>query len=157
MKYTVTTDSWKETFSLGREVGKFLKKGDIVLLWGQLGAGKTVFVKGVSASKNIDYRTVDSASFVLLKIYENKEKIFHYDFFRLGSSAEIEDLGFFEYADDGISLVEWPSYMREMVKGFDILEVFLEHVALNKRKISISSSSKRFKGIINRVRAKRDG
>jgi len=150
--WKIITRSEKETFNLGRRLGEFLAPGDVVLLWGQLGAGKTVLVKGVSSSKGINHRDVDSASFVLLKIYGKKEKVFHYDFFRLHSSGEIVDSGFFEYLEEGISLVEWPQYVRDVLNGIPFLEVFIEHLDLNVRRVKFTSSDKRFKIIIKKIK-----
>jgi len=150
--WEVITRSRKETINLGYTLGRFLKCGDIVLLWGELGTGKTVFAKGISLSKGIDSRKVDSASFVLLKIYEGSDRIFHYDFFRIHSPDEIVELGFFEYVEEGISVVEWPHYLIEVLGEIPFLEVFIEHFNRNWRKIRIISSHKRFKTTINKLK-----
>jgi len=103
-----TTHSERETFSLAKNLAKKFKGSEVVLLMGELGAGKTVFAKGIAAGLGLrDIRQVCSPSFTLLNIYLASIPIYHLDLYRLNGEAEIRDLGFEDYIGDGVVLVEW--------------------------------------------------
>ena len=90
------TASEKETFKTGAILGSILKEGDIVGLEGELGAGKTVFIKGIaSANGVVDY--VTSPTFVIMNRYLGKLPIYHFDVYRITKPFEIFDIGFEEY------------------------------------------------------------
>jgi len=150
-KKEMITTCWKSTFNLAKKIGKFLKKGDIIFLSGEVGTGKTVFVKGVCASQGIDHRRVDSASFVLLKIYEGRNKIFHFDFFRLKKFEEVEDTNFFDYLEEGIIVVEWPQLINPKFLNRSYLLVKLKHISLSKRKLIFLPYGERFRKILNKI------
>lgn len=98
-----TADS---TRSLGRRLASMLHPGDVVLLKGRLGAGKTVFAGGVAEGLGVQEQ-VTSPSFVLARWYDGLLPLVHADLYRLGSSAEIEDLDLPDEAAGGVLLVEW--------------------------------------------------
>ena len=101
----IITHSKEETVKFAEEYGKTLKKGDVVLLKGEMGAGKTVFTKGVALSLGIKSE-VTSPTYAYLNDYDGK--LFHYDCYRLSSGEDAEALGLTEYFDsDGICLIEW--------------------------------------------------
>lgn len=95
-----------DTMAVGRRLAALLMPGDVVLLSGRLGAGKTAFVSGIADGLGID-RPVTSPSFVLVRTYEGFLRLVHADAYRLGSLAELEDLGLEETASDGVLVVEW--------------------------------------------------
>jgi len=101
------------TASIGEELGKLLTPGDVVALVGELGVGKTVFVRG--AARGLEVRSpVSSPSFMLIQEYEGKYPVFHCDFFRLQSYRELEEIGWEEYRKRrGIILVEWGNRIPE--------------------------------------------
>lgn len=103
-----TTHSERETFALAKNLAKKFKGSEVVLLMGELGAGKTVFAKGIAAGLGLrDIRQVCSPSFTLLNIYSASVPIYHLDLYRLSGEAEIRDLGFEDYIGEGVVLVEW--------------------------------------------------
>ncbi len=103
-----TTYSEQETFALARKLAKNFKGDEVVFLIGELGAGKTVFAKGIAAGLGLkDIHQVCSPSFTLLNIYLAKVPIYHLDLYRLGGEAEIRDLGFEDYIGEGVVLIEW--------------------------------------------------
>ena len=107
MVKTVTTYSEEETILLGKSFSNELKKGDIVALYGELGTGKTQIIKCICDGLGVS-QSVTSPTFTLMNLYEGREKIFHYDFYRLNSESEIYDLCVDDYFfSDGISLIEW--------------------------------------------------
>jgi len=96
-----------ETRRLGQRLGRQLRPGDVVLLSGELGAGKTVFVQGVA--RGIGYEgSVSSKSFVLLGEYAGRVKLYHADLYRLEAPEQAEELALDEVCADGALVVEWP-------------------------------------------------
>lgn len=96
-----------ETKKIGRELGKRLKAGDIVCLYGELGAGKTVMVKGIASALGINERDVTSASFTIIAEYDTDVPFYHIDLYRI-RPGETEEIGLREYlASDGIAVIEW--------------------------------------------------
>ncbi len=97
----------EETRRLGAALGRAAEAGDVVLLSGELGAGKTVFVQGMA--RGLDFQgPVSSKSFVLLGEYVGRITLFHADLYRLESPAEVEELALEEISSDGVLVVEWP-------------------------------------------------
>lgn len=103
-----TTHSEQGTFALARKLGKNFKGDEVVFFIGELGAGKTIFAKGIAAGLGLkDIHQVCSPSFTLLNIYLAKVPIYHLDLYRLSGEAEIRDLGFEDYIGEGVVLIEW--------------------------------------------------
>jgi len=103
-----TTQSEEETFDLARKLARPFKGREVVLLSGELGAGKTIFAKGIAAGLGMkNWSPVCSPSFTIMNIYEARFPIFHFDLYRLEKSADILDLGWEDYLDRGVVIVEW--------------------------------------------------
>ena len=97
-----------ETRRLGARLGRLLRPGDTVLLSGDLGAGKTVFVQGIARGMGFK-GSVSSKSFVLMGEYQGREfKLYHADLYRLEAPEQAEELAMEEYCEDGALVVEWP-------------------------------------------------
>ena len=104
-----------ETLGFAKSFAKTLTAGDIVLLDGDLGAGKTVFAKGLVSALSSDKITAVSPTFVIVNVYDTFPKIFHFDLYRISDISELDAIGAEEYFySDGISLVEWPERAMEM-------------------------------------------
>ena len=101
--------SHEDTLKLGRAVGNVLKAGDILLLEGYLGAGKTTFTQGLADGLGVD-EFVNSPTFVIInEYYSGKFPLYHMDLYRLEDEAQLYDLGVEEYFfGNGVSVVEWP-------------------------------------------------
>ena len=95
-----------DTRTLGRRLATSLRKGDVLLLKGGLGAGKTVLASGIAEGLGVE-EPVTSPTFVLVRWYEGLMPFVHADVYRLGSSAEIEDLDLPDEAREGVLVVEW--------------------------------------------------
>ena len=111
----------RDTANLAKEFSKFLKKGDILFLYGEIGVGKTTFVRylinGLQKKNNEITTEVTSPTFNILNEYQIKKiKINHYDFYRLKSVEEIKDLNLFEDNSNSITLIEWPQIIIEKPK-----------------------------------------
>ncbi|MFA6026144.1 MAG: tRNA (adenosine(37)-N6)-threonylcarbamoyltransferase complex ATPase subunit type 1 TsaE [Ignavibacteriaceae bacterium] len=99
--------SEEETINLAKAFSLLLRKGDCVALIGNLGTGKTFFVKNLCKEFLID--DANSPTFALLNVYLGKEKFFHFDFYRVRSEQELLDIGLYDYLNDeeAVSIIEW--------------------------------------------------
>src|SRR5215475_13049265 len=97
-----------ETFAFGERLGRLLEPGDFVGLVGELGTGKTLFVRGVAEGAGVDRGRVSSPSFAIISAYRGRLSIYHADLFRLRDYDEVYATGFTDLPDDdGAMLVEW--------------------------------------------------
>jgi tRNA threonylcarbamoyladenosine biosynthesis protein TsaE len=105
---TRVTHSEAETVDAGRDLARTLQAGDTVLLYGDLGAGKTQFVKGLAEGLGAARDDVSSPTFTLVQEYRGgRLTLFHVDLYRLNDPREIDDLGLDEIAADGVLAIEW--------------------------------------------------
>ncbi|MCK6461495.1 MAG: tRNA (adenosine(37)-N6)-threonylcarbamoyltransferase complex ATPase subunit type 1 TsaE [Planctomycetes bacterium] len=104
---TVVSRSPEETRRLGKELGKTLHAGDVVLLEGDLGAGKTTFVKGIADACGVTVE-VRSPTFALMHRYRGKPDVIHVDLYREKTAASLDDLALDEAGEKAILVVEWP-------------------------------------------------
>lgn len=125
-----------DTFALGRQIGKQLEKRAVLLLKGNLGAGKTVFAKGLAAGLDIDPAEVTSPSFTLINVHDGRLRLYHIDLYRLESSSRI-DLGLEEILEDekGIVVIEWAERLVSVPEG--AVEVEISYVSDSERVIVI--------------------
>jgi tRNA threonylcarbamoyladenosine biosynthesis protein TsaE len=104
----IKSRSEEETRSAAEALARGFHGDEVVFLIGDLGAGKTVFAKGIAAGLGIsDIHQVCSPTFTLMNVYEGRVPIYHLDLYRLAGSSEIRDLGFEDYVGDGVIVVEW--------------------------------------------------
>ena len=117
MTKTLTTSSEEETAAAGRELGQTMVPGSIVLLYGDLAAGKTAFVRGLAEGLGIDPAEVTSPTFTLIQEYRGgRVPLFHVDLYRLNHAREIDELGL-ETADEGVLAVEWAERLPRIPPG----------------------------------------
>ena len=130
-----TSASENETFELAKSLAKSFQGQEVVFLTGELGAGKTVFAKGVAAGLGLeDVNQVCSPSFTLVNIYQAKYPVFHIDLYRLGKNSEIENLGWEDYLDRGVIIVEWAEKLKMDVEA---IRIRIEILDDETRKITI--------------------
>lgn len=135
----VISESPQQTLDIACRLGRQLKPGDVVALHGQLGSGKTWFVKGLARAVGVsDSRQVKSPSFVLINVYEGDFTIYHIDAYRLSTPEEFEDLGSWEFlhAPDKLVVVEWAEKVAPALTE-PYIEVTLEHRSPTRRRIEI--------------------
>jgi tRNA threonylcarbamoyladenosine biosynthesis protein TsaE len=125
-----TTASPAETEELGRRLGERLAPGDVVLLNGELGAGKTTFVRGVARGVG-SAAPVASPTFQLVRVYPGRLQLAHVDLYRIENSGELADLGLDELSDQGAVVVEWGD--RIDVPDSALIEI--EHLGGDRRLI----------------------
>lgn len=133
------TRSADETFELGRRVGEQLNDRAVILLKGDLGAGKTVFAKGVAAGLGIDAADVTSPSFTLINVHDGRLRLYHIDLYRLESSSRI-DLGLEEILEDerGVVMIEWAERLKFAPESSIVVEI--SYLSDSERKISVAKS-----------------
>ena len=139
---SVVTNNENETMLVGEKIAKISNKGTIYTLVGDLGAGKTHFVKGFAKGKN-SQMLVTSPTFTLLNIYDDGDlPIYHFDMYRLSSCEEAEELGFNEYFDikslDGVVFVEWPQQVDGLINE-PHYEIRIDKLGDGQRRITLLS------------------
>jgi len=130
------TNNESETICEGRKLGQLLKPGSVVALYGKLGAGKTVFTRGIAAGLGIDMN-ISSPTFTIVNEYNGEIPLFHFDMYRLDDESELFDIGWDDYLDrGGVCVVEW----SEKVPGAfspDTVIVKLENLGGDSRRLEI--------------------
>ena len=107
MKQIITTNSPEETEAAGMDLGRRVPDGTVIAMYGDLGAGKTAFVRGLARGIGIDAR-VSSPTFTIVNEHQGRVPLFHFDWYRLGGEEELFDIGWEEYlARGGVCAVEW--------------------------------------------------
>ena len=131
---TIVTGSEEETQNAARELAATLKAGDVVLLTGNLGAGKTAFVRGLASGLGVDPEDVSSPTFTIVHEYRGgRLTLYHADLYRLDRAAT-EDIGLEEMGvKDGVLAIEWPDRLTHDIDG--ALRVSLEIVSDTARRI----------------------
>jgi tRNA threonylcarbamoyladenosine biosynthesis protein TsaE len=135
VSWEFVTHSEQETFDLGRRIGEKIIEPAVVLLHGELGAGKTVFTKGLAAGLDIDPDEVTSPSFTVINIHEGRLRLYHVDLYRLDSGAS-EELGLDEIFDqEAVTVIEWAERLRVSPPA---VEVNIEYTTGSERRLTIS-------------------
>ena len=138
---TIITHTEDETSAVGERLARRLRSGDVVLLYGDLGAGKTAFVRGMARGLDAPPEEVSSPTFTLVQEYRGRVTLFHVDLYRL-EPAEVDDLGLDELVlGDGIVAIEWAERWRG--RPDDVWDVRLEEVTDDQRQIQIRSNEAR--------------
>jgi tRNA threonylcarbamoyladenosine biosynthesis protein TsaE len=136
METTFITQSEADTARSARELAASLETGDVVLLFGDLGAGKTAFVKGLAAGLGVAPQEVSSPTFTIVQEYRGgRLTLFHVDLYRLSDPREIDDLGLDEIAADGILAIEWAEKLPREVPGAVVVRI--EHGDGDTRRITL--------------------
>jgi tRNA threonylcarbamoyladenosine biosynthesis protein TsaE len=138
-----TTQTAEETHRLGKTFGRTLPAGAIIAFFGELGAGKTTFIRGlIEGIGGIDVRSICSPTFTFLNIYHGDKTVFHFDLYRLPKEEEFYAAGFDEcFKADGICCVEWAEKIASSLpsKAFRVTLTYLEE---KTRQIEISRGGK---------------
>ncbi len=134
---TKITDSVEETFSFARQLASECEAGDIICLYGTLGAGKTHFVKGFASAFGIDPSDVDSPTFVLIQEYNGRIPIYHFDAYRIESLDEARGIGTEDYLyGDGICVIEWPEKIAGLLPEQRI-DIHIEQTGAQQRSFKV--------------------
>jgi tRNA threonylcarbamoyladenosine biosynthesis protein TsaE len=130
MLLDTVSHSAEQTQRLGRRLGELLEPGDVILLSGPLGSGKTCFAQGVASGLGVQEH-VTSPTFALVVAYHGRLPMYHMDFYRIERPDEVEDLGFGEYWNgNGVTVAEWP----EQVTGLPSTHLMLRFKVISDTK-----------------------
>jgi tRNA threonylcarbamoyladenosine biosynthesis protein TsaE len=132
---TFTTSSEQETFALGQTIAATLPVGTFVLLHGDLGAGKTAFVRGLAAGLGANPDDVSSPTFVLIQHYKGRTPLVHVDLYRLESGAAVDDLGLEEMSNGAVVAIEWAERLPRHLE--DSVTVKIDDLGEDTRRITV--------------------
>ena len=148
--------SARETARIGGVLGQYAEAGDVFLLSGDLGTGKTCLTQGIAKGLGVD-DYVRSPTFVLVTIHQGKLPLYHIDIYRLDEVAEVVDLGLEEYlAGDGVSVIEWAS---KALEGFPqpYMLVTLTYEGENERVIQLEPRGERYERLLAQAEKRLSG
>ncbi len=139
----IITNSAHETIKLGEKIASQLKGGEVLCLYGELGAGKTTLIKGIARGLGIK-KIITSPTFVLMKVFQvksqkSKVKSFvHIDCYRIDNASAIEDIGAMEYfrREDAVTVIEWPERIEKLLPK-DCIKIKIKHKGEMAREIEI--------------------
>lgn len=143
-----------QTRALGRRIARLLRAGDVVLLQGPLGAGKTALAQGIGAGLKVE-STVSSPTFVLCVRHDGPMRLYHADLYRLTDPAEVEELHLDDEARDGVLLVEWPERGLEALPAEHLL-IVIDPVegAPRERRITVVARGARYQRVLDGLGAR---
>ncbi len=137
-----------ETKMFAKNLASILKKGDVIVLSGEFGAGKTKFVEGILEKFNLEDE-ISSPTFTIVNEYKNSEiSIYHFDLYRLSDIYEFENIGGEEYFDKGICIFEWGELIEDILPN-DYIKIKFERIGNedNFRKLEIETFGSRYQDI----------
>jgi len=148
--HQIKTESMEDTMRLGEKLALLLKKGDVITLEGELGAGKTTFTKGIAKGLGV-VQSLSSPTFTIIKEYKGTLPLYHMDAYRLEHSEE--DLGFDEYFHgNGVSVVEWAQFILEFLPN-ERLDVRIEYLNEHQRLFTLSPRGKHFENVAEELKS----
>jgi len=150
----IVSHSVKETTAIGRMIARKLAVGDIVCLFGSLGAGKTVLVKGIAEGLGIKRNEIISPTFVLLREHAGRMPFYHFDLYRLSHPKEILGLGYEDYFyGNAVSVIEWADRLKYLLPK-EFLRVELVIKGKGSRLLHIRAAGSRYKRLVYMLRKK---
>ena len=145
MQKEYLTNNQEETIELGKKIGNVLNVGDVVLLIGDLSAGKTTITKGIGVALGVK-KIINSPTFTIVKQYQGKCPLYHLDLYRLDGLNNDFDLE--EYIEtDGVCVIEWPHQIDEILPK-EYLEIELKRINENQRQIIIRGIGQRYEEVV---------
>ena len=141
------------TERLGERLGRAAGPDTLFALWGELGAGKTVFARGVASGLGIDPTEISSPTFIIMREHQGgRLPFFHVDLYRL-EGADLNSTGWEEsLAAGGVTVIEWPDRAGEALPD-DRLDVRLEHIADTKRRVVVAARGQRSARLVEELRS----
>ena len=132
----IITHSEEETATVGRELAASVSAGDVLLLYGDLGAGKTAFVRGLAEGLGVSRDQVSSPTFTLIQEYRGgRLPLFHVDLYRIEDPREFDELGLDEIAEEGVLAIEWAERLPQLPQN--AVRVSITHAGDNQRTVTV--------------------
>lgn len=151
--WSIVSRSARQTMGWGRKLGGLVKGGEIVGLVGELGAGKTCFVRGFSEGAGVSKAAwVRSPTFTLINEYDGRVPVYHIDLYRIGAREQLEGLNLREYLySDGVSLIEWFEYLpADEVDEY--LELKIVHEGDSTRRLMFAAHGPRYEAMVESLK-----
>jgi tRNA threonylcarbamoyladenosine biosynthesis protein TsaE len=142
-----------ETRRIGARLGRLLQPGDVLLLQGELGAGKTMLTQGIGQGLKVE-EPVKSSSFVLMNEYHGRLTLYHADLYRLNDPSEVAELALEEVAAPGVLVVEWPERAWQELPPEHLL-VRIEEDGAKGRTLTLVPRGRRYEELVERLAANR--
>ncbi|HAD04369.1 MAG TPA: tRNA (adenosine(37)-N6)-threonylcarbamoyltransferase complex ATPase subunit type 1 TsaE [Desulfuromonas sp.] len=144
----MTTTAPEATAALGHRLGTLLPPTALLLLEGELGAGKTCFVRGLARGLGVpEAEPIPSPSYTLMNQYQGRSPLYHFDLYRLHGREELEQIGYDDYlAGSGVTVVEWAE--RAGVPPHDHLRIVLRHAGEERRTVAFVASGAAFSDVV---------
>jgi len=154
--WSVVSKSARQTRAWGKRLGKLLRGGEIIGLTGELGSGKTCFVRGMAEGLDVDSQAwIRSPTFTLINEYCGRLLVFHIDLYRIGSREELEGLNLREYLySEGVSVIEWFDHLPAGEVD-EWLELAITHGDGDKRELKFSAHGERYESIVEKLKGQR--
>ncbi len=152
MELTIFSDSPQKTIRYGSIIGRVAVPGSVIGLTGELGTGKTCFIKGlVAAIAGVSEQDVASPTFTFLQEFPGSIPVYHFDLYRIKEPAELDDLGFYECLyGTGVTVIEWAERAAGALPAERFM-IYLAHVDECRRRITLSASGERYITMLQRV------
>lgn len=150
MRVVIRTSSADETINIGEKLGRGLQAGDVLALFGDLGAGKTTFTKGIARGLGLA-ADVHSPTFTLIHEHPGPIPLYHVDLYRLTSEEEVDTLGIDEYIyGDGVTIIEWADRMKSLLPP-GRLDIELKLKGEMDREMIFETDSPRLQAVIEEL------
>ena len=154
-KMIYNSESEQDTLFLGELIGRKVESGQLLLLGGELGAGKTLLIKGLAQGLDIDTE-ITSPTYVLLNQYQGRLTLHHLDLYRLDQPSELYDIGLEEIlGQEGVVAIEWPAIARDLFDT-DYLEFTIKTVAEGKRKLQLKAQGAQSEKLLDEIKTELD-
>lgn len=142
-----------DTMNIAKKLAKYMQKGDIIVLTGELGSGKTKFTEGFASYFNLQDE-ISSPTFNIVNEYKNdKSTIYHFDVYRLEDSDEFYEIGGEEYFEKGICLIEWGELIEDVLpKELIIIKFEKNDDSEDYRNIEITANGTKYENILEKIR-----
>lgn len=150
--FSIITSSTAQTEEVGRVLGSLLRQGDLVCLYGDLGAGKTHLAYGIALGLEVGEHYVTSPTFTFVNEYQGRIPFYHIDLYRMRDPSELEGIGFEEYVDsDGATVIEWAERAGNELPP-ECLSVYLSDISVDSREIGFLAEGDRFRTLLKELR-----
>lgn len=150
--FSVITLSEEQTWKIGEMLGARLGPGDLICLYGDLGAGKTSFSYGIARGLEVKEQYITSPTFTFVNEYKGRVPFYHIDLYRLQDPRELENIGFEEYIDSGgVTVIEWAERAENKLPEA-LFSVYLNYVDDHSREIGFLAEGERYQKLLEELK-----